>query len=358
MYWETGGLFGVSFVSDQMGRDRFLLLHANLSFDLHALEELILTTCRNYWQPAQALTLDEAIAAFRGRYRYKVVIRGKPHPTGLKYFTLTDKLHFIFAFHRYGGEQVTVADIISKFANVLPHTGHKFYGDKWFGGVNSVEQLLARGHTSIFSCKKNRPTTLWSPLHASLRNRDLAAGGAEDPRVIGVTWVDRTKAQPKKVNLLTSYYTLDEATRVVPLDDRGNSGPLVVQEYREGKSYGDVANASLVEYSFTHRQRKWPHAGLTFLLQVCMHDAWVLFNSHTGSSAELLDFLKSCIEHKLRRPPADAPYHPSHLIAKSEDRRSCAHCYATRGARSSTPYVCATCRVALHPDCFIDYHRS
>lgn len=86
LYWETDGIFGVPFVRDQLGRDRFLLLHANLSFDLHALEELVLSTCRKHWLPAQSVTLDEAIAAFRGRYRFKVLIRGKPHPTGLKLF--------------------------------------------------------------------------------------------------------------------------------------------------------------------------------------------------------------------------------------------------------------------------------
>jgi hypothetical protein len=357
MYWEKDGMFGKAFVRKIISRDRFLDLQRSLSFDLDAVEQLVLTCCRKYWRPAQRVDLDEAIAPFKGRYRFRVRIIGKPKTTGLKYFTLTDEKHFIYAFRRYAGEATTVPQTVAEFVSLLPNVGHIVYGDKWFGGLPAAHEVLSRGHRFTFSCEKRRPTQLWSRLHGNLRDSDLAVEQMEDPRIVALVWVDRAKATPKKVNLLSSRYGIEEASRMIHVDDDDGALPALVQDYRSGKSFGDVANASIAEYAFRHRQRKWPHAGLTFILHALMHDAWVLYQQHTGSDLGLLDFLRRCLHGKLPPTASEATMPAVHLVTRATSRRHCVHCYAERRAQSNTPYRCQTCRVALHPDCFVDYHK-
>jgi Transposase IS4 len=357
MFWEKDGMFGKKFVRRRMSRDRFVEIQRALSFDLGTLEELILTSCRSYWSPAQRVDLDEAIAPFRGRYRFRVRIIGKPKTTGLKIFTLTDEEHFIYAFRRYAGQQMSVPQTVAEFASKLPHAGHVFYADKWFGGLDSANEVLSRGHRFTFSCNKRRPTALWSHLHSQLHHSDLAVEQTDDPRVLGMVWVDRAKAQPKKVNLLSSRYGIEEASRMIAADDDNEQLPSLVADYRTGKSFGDVANASIAEYSFHHRQRKWTHAGLTFLLHAAMHNAWVLCKNHTGSTDELLDFERRCLQFKLPASPSQPAPFRFHLVARAPTTRNCARCYAVSGHMSHTPYICQTCDVPLHPDCFVDYHK-
>jgi hypothetical protein len=353
MYWEKDGMFGKAFVRRKMNRDRFLELQRSLSFDLDAIEQHILSCCRNYWTPAQRVDLDEAIAPFKGRYRFRVRIIGKPKTTGLKYFTLTDEKHFIYAFRRYAGEAMPVPQTVAEFVEKLPHAGHILYADKWFGGLPAANEVLQRGHRFTFSCNKRRPTALWSRLHARLGDSDLVVEQLDDPRMLGLVWVDRSKAQPKRVNLLSSRYGVEEASRMLRVEDDDNELPALVQDYRTGKSFGDVANASIADYAFRHRQRKWPQAGLTFILHAAIHNAWIVYNAHTGSDSELLEFLRGCLQQKF--PRSGGPI-GSHLIARSATSRHCAHCYATRKSKSNTPYVCQTCDIPLHPDCFVDYH--
>jgi hypothetical protein len=357
MYWEKDGMFGKAFVRRQMSRDRFLDLQRSLSFDLDALEQHILSCCRTYWTPAQRVDLDEAIAPFKGRYRFRVRIIGKPKTTGLKYFTLTDDKHFIYAFRRYAGEAMTVPQTVAEFVEKLPHAGHILYADKWFGGLPAANEVLQRGHNFTFSCNKRRPTAVWSRLHARLGDTDLVVEQLNDPRITALVWVDRSKAQPKKVNLISSRFAVEEASRMLLTGDEDNELPVLVQDYRSGKSFGDVANASISEYSFRHRQRKWPQAGLTFLLHALMHDAWILHNAHTGRDIELLDFERLCLVGKLTSPPPEPPIRASHLVARGSSRLNCVHCYAHKKTLSSTPYICQTCGVALHPECFVDYHK-
>lgn len=357
MYWEKDGMFGKKFVRRKISRDRFLEIQRSLSFDLDTLEQLILMSCSTHWSPAQRVDLDEAIAPFRGRYRWRVRIIGKPKTTGLKYFTLTDEQHFIYAFRRYAGQRMSVTETVVEFLEKLPHSGHILYADKWFGGLDTATAALSRGHRFTMSCKKTRPTQLWTRLHAQLRGSDLAAEATDDPRVFGMAWVDRAKAQPKTVNLLSSRYTLEEGTRMIAVEDEDEQLPSLVADYRTGKSFGDVANASIAEYSFHHRQRKWPHAGLTFLLHTAMHNSWVIYKNHTGSIVELLDYERSCLRYKLPCPGDGRPKYPFHLIARAEKERLCSHCYYNQQRRSNTPYICETCSVPLHPDCFKDYHE-
>lgn len=133
MYWEIDsfdGIFGNSFVRSLMSRDRFLELESNFSADIDLIEGSILACCKLYMIPAQCVDIDEAIAPFKGRYRFRVYIKDKPKTTGLKYLTLTDGNGFLYTFRRYKGEGSSVADICENIVGQLPQAGYIVYGNK------------------------------------------------------------------------------------------------------------------------------------------------------------------------------------------------------------------------------------
>ena len=101
------------------------------------------------------------------------------------------------------------------------------------------------------------------------------------------------------------------------LEEDDEELPALVQDYRTGKSFGEVANASIADYSFRHRQRKWPHAGLTFVLHAAIHNAWTIYKMHTGIDDGLLDFLRRCLPQKLRHSEPNRPNPPLHLIVRA-----------------------------------------
>jgi len=56
------------------------------------------------------VTIDETLILFKGKYRYRQHIKGKPNSTGLKLYALCDKAGFMWDFWIY---QVSYSIFIS-----------------------------------------------------------------------------------------------------------------------------------------------------------------------------------------------------------------------------------------------------
>lgn len=78
----------------------------------------------------------------------------------MKYFALIDELYLIYAFLCDGDQCMSMAKTVTKFLEKLFHSSHIIYLDKWFGGLDSVNEVLAHDYHFTFSCKKTHPTQL------------------------------------------------------------------------------------------------------------------------------------------------------------------------------------------------------
>ena len=106
LYWRgKNHFFGNKFISKTMSRYRFQQINAVLHFQVGFLQTKLNSNFKNNWQPYRTVVVDEGIIPFKGRYRYKQYVRGKPHSTGIKYFALADEKGYLYSFWQYKGKE-------------------------------------------------------------------------------------------------------------------------------------------------------------------------------------------------------------------------------------------------------------
>ena len=94
------------FITERMTFSRFQQLKMSISFDDEFLTKYINFKFRDLWNVGLILTVDETLFPFKGRYRYKQHIKGKPDSTGLKIFLLCDDSGYCYSFFMYKGSNV------------------------------------------------------------------------------------------------------------------------------------------------------------------------------------------------------------------------------------------------------------
>ena len=99
-YWSTHVTLNLPFFRSVFSRDRFLqifwMLHVgeqpsvNKRSKIQPFLDLLIPLFQRHLIPAQELSIDEAMIAFRGRVGFRQYIRGKPQPWGIKAYVLSE----------------------------------------------------------------------------------------------------------------------------------------------------------------------------------------------------------------------------------------------------------------------------
>jgi hypothetical protein len=101
-YWKLEssnfGIYGNSFISSRMSRNRFLEIRRFFGFDLDYIRSETITNFQKYYLPFPQLAVDETLLLFKGRFKHKQHIKGKPNSTGIKIYALNDKTGFFFDY--------------------------------------------------------------------------------------------------------------------------------------------------------------------------------------------------------------------------------------------------------------------
>lgn len=71
-------------IASRMSRDRWKQIYSNLSIDVEETIKFICLQSKKFYKPSSHVSIDESLIAFKGRYKYRQHIRGKPKATGLK----------------------------------------------------------------------------------------------------------------------------------------------------------------------------------------------------------------------------------------------------------------------------------
>ncbi len=56
---------------------------------------------QKHWKPYRIVVIDDGIIPFKGHWRYRQCVRGKPHSTGIKLYVLADATGFIYSCWYY-----------------------------------------------------------------------------------------------------------------------------------------------------------------------------------------------------------------------------------------------------------------
>ena len=78
-------------------------MNAIFHMDIFKIQKLLRESFKTCFSPSQNVAVDEGIVPFKGRFKYRQYVRGKPHSTGIKFYALADTSGYIFDFWIYAG---------------------------------------------------------------------------------------------------------------------------------------------------------------------------------------------------------------------------------------------------------------
>src|SRR3990167_3912523 len=137
------------------------------------------------WIPGSELSFDEMMVHFQGDCPHHVFIKRKPHPHGMKLWSLVDLDKFVnhIQLYRRSTEEYdlpviyngnnkftricdvdsesTTATVIKMLAPMSPFKGI-IYVDSYFGSLDLFETLTDEGFDCVAACRKDRPSWLFS----------------------------------------------------------------------------------------------------------------------------------------------------------------------------------------------------
>lgn len=296
------------------------------------LEEILNRNFKLYWQPRRTVVVDEIMLLFKGRFKYRQHVRGKPKATGLKLFAIADSNHYLWHFFLYRGKGQTIVKTVWSLVKTLPFYSAGNYvviADSYFGGLELAYVLLFSGVHFILACKNDRPAflfdstqkkkgkgkgkgkekekeketgkeqppehlllfkpalrrndwrTAWRPLSnwsSLLPKIEDAVAPDPIPRPLGdvrpigaTTWYDR-----KRVNFLHDVYLTGEETH------KSRAVPLVSRVYNEEMGAVDSFDKILQQYFNRHRSKRWTRTLIMGLFKITTVNAYKIYEALNG----------------------------------------------------------------------------
>jgi hypothetical protein len=409
LYWESAGDMRNELVYNAMRRERFVqimrFLHfadntkpdmADKMWKLRPLMKLLQNKFLWLFRPTKQLDYDESMVAYFGRHGCKQFIRGKPIRFGYKVWSLNTPSGYLVNFEVYQGKNPnanTMYDVefgkaasplVQMIDQLLPdhkHLPFHFYFDNLFTGMNLLRYLKGRGYSATGTIRDNRiPKDC--PLTGKKEMQKKPRGSIDSivfqpDNIILVRWVDNsvvtvasTGHGVEPVSTVQRYSQADK--KVIPV-----SRPSLIGMYNKYMGGTDLMDENVSMYRIGIRGKKWWWPLFTWLIDVSVHNAWVLMKQ-TGVAMPQLEFRRQIAQTYLTRfkAPPKGPGRPStsrgsaadsrvldelrydgldHLVFPTVDskRRRC----AGYGCSSVGRTECRKCDVGLCISCFAEFHK-
>lgn len=359
-YWTkeqtASGIFGNNFIRNSgMSRNRWFQIRKYLFCDIDQLTSVTKKNSQRIWRPYPYMAIDETLLLFKGRFKYRQHIKGKPNATGLKIYALCDNTGYIYAFWFYQGSHPTLHDLVADFAAQVEDRKKEIVIvlDSFYGGYDIMETLSSKGFNFVMACQQNRPAAIWSQkmtVTAKGTWQSLVKDG-----VMALKFIDK-----KAVCLFTNC----SSSKAVKTNKRNKSRtiPSAIHDYNRWMHGVDLADRYINAHLPRHKTVSWKRAMFQGLYYIMLTNAHLIYNSTTKESLSLTDFIAKLAQEMV--PSANKPMSPSkptsrtHLIVRNANgSKLCKQCLLN-GIRSNSTYSCNTCNVALHGDCFFDYHTT
>ena len=349
-HWSEDCCYSNNWIKNRISYRKWKAIHLALSYDSDWLEIQLKNSFRKYWQPYEHVTVDEGMIPFKGRFRYRQHVRGKPKATGIKYYALCDEKGYTWWFWTYQGIQPSTSLLVSKFTSMLPHVGYKVYVDSYYGSYGLARKLSKQGHRFTLACQANRPAWLFSGyLMQGLKRGEWKSIYNPSKDMTALSFYDNGKC-----NFISNIFSGEG----IITTSKGKIIPKIVSDYRQSYGFVDRSDSFHLKYLFPHRRRKRTMAQFLSYLKMSVVNAWILYQSRTGEKLRQKDFLRRLIDQISPETPDHHPNRDLHLIVRGDKRTSCSYCWAKYQKASSTVYQCMTCKNYLHPDCFFDFHNQ
>lgn len=350
--WSQDEMYSNNLIPKILSRDRFKWILSTLHPDPKSMQNSLNTSFQRYWIPEEHIAIDEGLVCFKGRYRYRVHIRGKPDSTGLKIYSLVDGLGFLWSFKQYEGDTSTIGELVKGFMEHLPSKNYKLYTDAWYGSENLALDLLQQGFYFNIACGKNKPVEIFKDyLDVGLvPNQIRYLQHEEYPTLLAVSFYDRAKC-----HLLTNFHRPD-----IVINRNEEYVPEVIQDYRLHLGLVDKMNRTTTKVTWPHKNIRWSMCFFWYALALCVCNSRVIYTTYYKQKHTITEFIEQLIKELIETLPIQnlAPNPSLHILQKLPSYGRCIICKAIDRNIGKTKYWCNTCECYLHPICSVKFHSK
>ena len=308
MYWATGELYSSSGIRSLMTFNRFQEINAffhafnnkaiptectDRIIKVRSLTEYFIYKFKDTYTPEKNLSLDEGIMPFRGKLNFKTYNPNKPDKYGIKFYILSEaKSGYVYNFKIYCGEGNTTSEIVCNLSKDLRYKGYHLYMDNFYNSTKLACELLNK---KIYMCGTFR-INRGAPKDFQENAKKLKKDEVLFQRVNNISFI---AWQDKKTIPIIS--TIHNNATTVPVEVRERktingqkkyskgvvNKPLAIMDYNKYMGGVDHFDQMVKYYQFITKSQKWTRKVIFYLLQMAMHNAFVLYKKFSQVEKKL-----------------------------------------------------------------------
>lgn len=331
----------------------------------------------NYYY-GQFSTIDECMAAFKGKTRFRQYIKSKHKKRGIKFFAQSNSLTgYLYSVIPYTGKEMeydrTIGcgpSVLKTFINETIEGYRKngqdeidihFTFDNYFSSVDIFDYFnkLDMYFTCTINAKRNCfPDNVKTAKCAKGAVRSFIVGDNEYRYLL---YNQKGKIAYLASNAFTAYNT----TYVNKMRKK-KIKPEIVYIYNVTKAGVDKIDSTTNQYKSQRRTKKWWKAAFFYLFDVTLYNASVVYfeNTEKEENSKVLFFRRRLYEmhfsNYLRTKEVNQTS-KYHLPKRTEQFRECDECKKNKDSRKQhvnrTRYICTGCNAKLCVDCFVPFHK-
>jgi len=332
-YWSQKSTVLTPFFGKYMSRNTFQLLLSNLHIadnqtnphkddprhdKLHKVRPMLDMMKRNFmhrYKPLRELSFDEACCPWKGRLSFKVYNPSKTHKAHIKFFQVCEAASgYIYGFDIYTGETACVQSARCSIDNAsmttkivmglleevrLLDNNHHVYMDNYYTSVELFEELYNRNTLACGTFRQNRkliPNCMKVKLKKKERERGDTVFRRRGP-LLSLRWYDK-----RDVYILS---TIHEACyrktgKVHYKTKQPIYKPEPIIEYTHWMGGVDLGDQLMAYYSILRRSVKWWRKLFIHLLNMIIHNAYVLNKKFGSSKLEHDEYRDAIVQYLLK----------------------------------------------------------
>jgi hypothetical protein len=389
-YWMLNHPFyGSNWIRSKMSKALFLEILHSLSWELDSLFEFVNNLVASIWVPSSDISVDEMMIPFKGSCPHHVFVARKPHPHGMKVWSVADSKKYLYNIRLYkrSTQEYPVPALFSgslpsyqrvrdvpiestqetleKMVATLPAKGRVIFCDSYFGSLSVAESLTQKGFGIVCACRKDRPRWLFKEC------RDHPHPEAPYFAVTG-TFMDRHSFSAytlcsnaeKEMHLISNIHNAHDFIDVVESQSSTTSEedflvdkvscriPRARHEYLKFSRFVDQCGMKIIgDFPRSHSCLDYEIVTILWVFRVLLHNARVVFHEFSEKKLEFSKYLELVAKILAPDPQENnSNCEKTHDLVQTNLPNS--RCKMCEGNQRRTDKKCSVCAVACCETCF------
>lgn len=292
-YWSTEEFIESRFASKVLSRDRFRAILSMLHFSdnahylpidhpnhdplykIRGVYQHLQNRFQEVYVPNKHVSLDEAMCPWRGKLRFKVFLKDKPTPWGIKFYELSEaQSAYVYRFEIYAADtrlSNKPTDVVMRLAEPLLDKGFHIFTDNYYSCPALFEKLIERKTMCTGTVRANRLGMPKDLAKLSLKKDDIAF--RRKGNLVALRWKDK-----RDVNILTSIHNPTETKTITTRNVTDKIKPVAVVEYSKHMSGADKIDQLLAYFPLARRTSKWTTKVFMHLFTLSVIQSSIIYN--------------------------------------------------------------------------------